>query len=446
MKNTLCVLAAALAGSVQALAQVPAEWTFKIVAREGQTGHGVGLPAGAELVQNDPGLDDDGSACVRFTAAGGDGVFVYDAAVGSGQVVVSNASALYFSSIDMLSGRIALTSADGVEVRDKSGALLYSFPLGGNEGVTGSINRARLTTSGAVGYRAASGSTTKTLIDRYDGAQRIQTALASTAAGYTFLYSPTLNNAMQMASKADPVSGGNAVVRWEQGQPAVTILATAGSEYNLISNGTDLNDAGEVAFFARRTTDSQFELLKGSGGSLTRIAAAGDQGIANSAFANFPPVINNNGLVAFRPNNGGNRIYIGDGAELVYVVGDNSEIPVGDGTMLTLGAGTGSPRTSIVGNIALNSANQIAFIGRLSDGTDALIIATPVTAPACGTADFDGDGDTGTDADIEAFFACLAGNCCPTCWHLGADFDGDGDTGTDGDIEAFFRVLAGSPC
>jgi hypothetical protein len=68
------------------------------------------------------------------------------------------------------------------------------------------------------------------------------------------------------------------------------------------------------------------------------------------------------------------------------------------------------------------------------------------SGPTCGTADFDGDGDVGTDADIEAFFACLAGNCCPTCYSGGADFDGDGDTGTDADIEAFFRVLAGGPC
>jgi hypothetical protein len=57
--------------------------------------------------------------------------------------------------------------------------------------------------------------------------------------------------------------------------------------------------------------------------------------------------------------------------------------------------------------------------------------------------DFDGDGDTGTDADIEAFFACLAGSCCMTC--MGPDFDCDGDDGTDADIEAFFRVLAGDP-
>jgi hypothetical protein len=60
------------------------------------------------------------------------------------------------------------------------------------------------------------------------------------------------------------------------------------------------------------------------------------------------------------------------------------------------------------------------------------------------TADFNGDGDIGTDADIQAFFACLAGDCCATCGS--ADFNGDGDIGTDADIESFFRVLAGGPC
>lgn len=64
----------------------------------------------------------------------------------------------------------------------------------------------------------------------------------------------------------------------------------------------------------------------------------------------------------------------------------------------------------------------------------------------CGTADFDGDGDSGTDADIDAFFACLSGSCCPTCWYLGADLNGDGDAGADADTEAFFRVLAGGTC
>src|SRR5262249_57838237 len=59
--------------------------------------------------------------------------------------------------------------------------------------------------------------------------------------------------------------------------------------------------------------------------------------------------------------------------------------------------------------------------------------------------DFNNDGDVGTDADIEAFFACLGGSCCATC-PPNADFNCDGDIGTDADIESFFRVLAGGPC
>jgi len=66
--------------------------------------------------------------------------------------------------------------------------------------------------------------------------------------------------------------------------------------------------------------------------------------------------------------------------------------------------------------------------------------------PACGDSDFNGDGDFGTDADIEAFFACLGGNCCATCFSGGSDFNGDGDSGTDADIESFFRVLGGGNC
>jgi uncharacterized membrane protein len=76
-------------------------------------------------------------------------------------------------------------------------------------------------------------------------------------------------------------------------------------------------------------------------------------------------------------------------------------------------------------------------------GSDGILIHFIDAQPPC-SEDFDGDGDVGTDADIEAFFACLAGSCCATCGS--ADFNGDGDVGTDADIESFFRVLAGGAC
>ncbi len=81
-----------------------------------------------------------------------------------------------------------------------------------------------------------------------------------------------------------------------------------------------------------------------------------------------------------------------------------------------------------------------------SCGSTTSFTATLTVSPCCGRADFNCDGDIGTDADLEAFFACLAGNCpAPPCTSS-ADFNGDGDLGTDADIEAFFRVLAGGAC
>jgi hypothetical protein len=73
-------------------------------------------------------------------------------------------------------------------------------------------------------------------------------------------------------------------------------------------------------------------------------------------------------------------------------------------------------------------------------------IVTLPRSVLCHDADVDSDGVVGDSDDIDAFFACLTGNCCPACDQQAADFNGDGDFGTDQDIESFFRVLAGQNC
>lgn len=89
------------------------------------------------------------------------------------------------------------------------------------------------------------------------------------------------------------------------------------------------------------------------------------------------------------------------------------------------------------------SLGELVRIGTTGTGLAGL---APTEGPVCGFADYDGDGDLG-DRDIEAFFQCLAGRCCATCFPGGTDMDGDGDAGTDADIEAFFRLMAGVfPC
>jgi hypothetical protein len=100
-----------------------------------------------------------------------------------------------------------------------------------------------------------------------------------------------------------------------------------------------------------------------------------------------------------------------------------------------------------------NSDGTVAFTimgSELGTGNTARMVTfVPGVNPCVPTAcwpDFNCDGDTGTDADIEAFFACIAGVCPPPPCNHTADFNGDGDAGTDADIEAFFRVLAGGHC
>jgi probable HAF family extracellular repeat protein len=87
--------------------------------------------------------------------------------------------------------------------------------------------------------------------------------------------------------------------------------------------------------------------------------------------------------------------------------------------------------------------NERGEIIGISTGGSAVLLV-PVGNGGC-TSDFNGDGDFGTDQDIESFFACLAGSCCAACPD-NADFNGDGDIGTDQDIESFFRVLGGGNC
>jgi hypothetical protein len=107
----------------------------------------------------------------------------------------------------------------------------------------------------------------------------------------------------------------------------------------------------------------------------------------------------------------------------------------------------GSPLTLTwegISNVTAGGSPVSSFLAAGQSGTN--WGGAYIPPPHCGSADFNCDGDIGTDADIESFFACLSGTCPPPPCTSSADFNGDGDVGTDADIEAFFRVLAGGTC
>jgi hypothetical protein len=117
--------------------------------------------------------------------------------------------------------------------------------------------------------------------------------------------------------------------------------------------------------------------------------------------------------------------------------------PTGTGSTLS---GVDGPTLTISGVTAADHGSYRCVVTNACGSAESLPGGLTGVAPCCGTSDFNCDGDFGTDADIESFFACLGGTCPDASCGETSDFNRDGDFGTDADIEAFFRVLAGGNC
>ncbi len=183
--------------------------------------------------------------------------------------------------------------------------------------------------------------------------------------------------------------------------------------------------------------DSTYQIIPQNGGATTGAAGVG---IGNRVIPGHPVLANVNTFLGGTSNTRPTSTLLTPHGVLVAQWVDGKTLVAVSNTRpgrVDLGFYPPSMPTNSTGwNPATDGATLMA---------NALVFVSSPAAPPCGSADFNADGDTGTDADIEAFFACLGGNCCATC-PTNADFNGDGDVGTDADIEAFFRVLAGGNC
>jgi hypothetical protein len=177
----------------------------------------------------------------------------------------------------------------------------------------------------------------------------------------------------------------------------------------------------------------------------------GAGGVAVSAFTNLSIATGSSPFGVTAPAQA--AIFHGGTTQVTWTVGGTTASPISCATVtIRLSTDDGATFPQVLGTFPNNGSATVTLppvraIGRIRvEGTGKIFFAVSHAFrlnPPC-TADFNHDGDTGTDADIEAFFACLGGSCCAACDT--ADFNGDGDVGTDTDIEAFFAVLGGGHC
>jgi autotransporter-associated beta strand protein len=169
-----------------------------------------------------------------------------------------------------------------------------------------------------------------------------------------------------------------------------------------------------------------------------------DQVVVNSTAASGPSVTLGAGTATLSATVG----YVADASAMFWLIVNNNAATtttgnfagLPEGATVQLGTFAGRTYTGII------SYNANATTGLADHSGNDVVIYNINWSPRCGSADFNCDGDVGTDSDIESFFACLAGTCPPAPCTSSADFNADGDVGTDADIEAFFRVLAGGTC
>ncbi len=408
-------------------AQVPVGWTFEIQCRSSLDAGtpALNLPFPSSLSSQYVSIGDDGDVAIRVVLGGQEGVFYGQGGVG-GMIFTAPVlgDPVWSTTLDLRNGMIAIELGgfgDGAELYDTSGALLEIFSGGGSEGVS-SVSSVTLASDGAVCYRGDFGSEDKLVIDQFVDGVRTQVSIADTFSGeYSFLFAPEMNDARQVVTSTIPETGpSRRVVRFDSfGVP--TTVAETGGMWNAVVNSTAIAQNGDVAFSARRTSGSIWEVNHWDGVATTMVASGDDADIQNGSIANFPPVVNSNGWVAFRATdvaNDSTAIWVGDGENLVKLIeyGQMIETDLGD---LALGVDFGGfdGRQVTSGAIDINDAGQVAFSAFLRNGTVGVFVATPVMGCA---ADLTGEGDLNF-LDVSAFLVAF-GNQDSV-----ADFSGEGD-------------------
>lgn len=266
-------------------------------------------------------------------------------------------------------GDIAFTLSDGGFDND---LYLYDAdkdtagPIGTAPLFPSSYRSPHINNAGAIGFQAnfSGGRGYAALIDgtgvMYAGDESIVPS-----SPYTYLYTPSHNNAGQIAAKvatSDDLVSDIEIRLFEADGSSERVLANQSvdpsSPYSEFNNSLAVNDNGTVAVIATRADTGQQVVVRSDGTTTTEIAVADPAGTIRE-LDYFAPAINNSGQVAFRAvDAGGQAIYIGDGSSLVRVVGKGDVVETDLGTA-QIGQHDDSPVFG--GAPAINDSGDIVF-------------------------------------------------------------------------------------
>lgn len=399
-----------LAGTAHA--GVPQDWDIELVCRS-SLDPGIPafrLPQFSSLSSQYVSLDEDGNTAIRVFINGNpnEGIFFGNTQGGSLPVTANSADPTWSVTVETRNGLIALEDATlgpgGASVFDTSGNLVNRFNIGlyGVDGLAGVAN------DGAIGYRAAVGFSGQGIVlDEFVNGTREQTLVLSTlepSDDVDFILSPEMNASKQFVANTLPLSG-----------PSRRILRFSPDGRGRVSPRNDRRDGQHP----RRQLHRVRQLHRYRAQRVDRLQRPPRRGRAVAGLPagqpgrpdrqhrprwrhghrqlqprQLPPVVNSNGLVAFRVEDttGSTALFVGDGSggpdALARIVG-NGDIADTDLGPIPFGFDFGGTTGIQIMNgvVDINDANQVAFAAFLANGTVGVFVATPAGPDGCTAAD-----------------------------------------------------------
>lgn len=363
------VAALALTGSLLAVAQADPV----LLGRSGPT-DGYLIPANTGFSNNDVALNDAGEASLRLSSigvAGSRGIWFGDGV--TGDVVANGDPSWFFTDADLNNAADVVwaqtdTPADGIYGWEPVGdtvTLITSEPLG-----TSSWGTVRINDSGTLGYRATFGAGGgRAWVSRTaGGGVGIHAAEASIQPGspWDFLFTPSFNDAGQIAGKALRVAGGNQIIRTgSDGNFDVLVsdqAADGASPFSSFDNSPVVNDNGDIGFIA--TASGQRGVWFSDGTTAVKLAGEAEDGIGDIEF--FGPAIDNQGRVVFRAFDAAT----GRRAIWLAEAGQSPQRMIGAGDLVESDLGPAridSPSgIEFSGGVTINGSGEVAYIAVLT--------------------------------------------------------------------------------
>jgi hypothetical protein len=422
---------ALLASAGASLAGVPA-YELELAARANFSGS-FNIPNGYLFSNATPALSD--AAGVAATTSGVEAIWYDpDQSPGAGGQILFNSSGFLGDASLNENGQVvaeqSFSAQDGVILATVSSA----GPAFGVQ-LLSSYSSPQINDAGRIGYRGQTGGGSQLFASDDIGGGLSPTVHVAevgvdASSPYSFLFTPSFNNADQIAGKArigafNQINDSQPdVIRiWETDGSSTLIAEDADSDpaspYARFDNSVALTDGGRVAFVSTLTTGTRGVFLS-DGTTTVEIATEADLEISEIEF--FRPAANDDGLVAFRAFNGSGlrAIFVGDGTNLLELVTENDVVETDLGT----GRLDQEVATSPVfgGGPGMNSAGDVAFFAGVTPvdnnqiewGTGLFVARAVPENPA----DLNGDGVVDA-TDLAALIAQWGASGA-------ADLNGDG--------------------